>query len=402
MKITGSFIDSLGPSAIRAVTMKIDAKAAEGIPVTSFAGGKPAPELFPVEDLRRLTDKIFDEEGGQCIQYAPSSGYGKLRVTLAEFMKRFQVNDAKPENILPFSGSAQALNSICRALVTAEDTVLVEAPCYTGSLDIFRSYTHNVVGIPMEEDGMDLDAVESILKERPVRLIYVIPDFQNPSARVMSLEKRRRLVALAQQYNTLVLEDAPYSLLGFDGTVMPAVKSFDTQDNVVYMGSVSKIIAPGLRVGWIVGPADFVQKMVYVKMIDDLQVNNIAKRQVDRFFTECDFDAHLSRIRETYRVRSAKMVEGIRASFPEGCTVVEPKGGMFLWVELPQEMDAMEMFDYVFEQNIAYVPGSFFYPDGSGRNTIRLNFSTSSLEDISEKIPEMGRLICAYAAQHRR
>ena len=316
-------------------------------------------------------------------------------------MKRFQVNDAKPENILPFSGSAQALNSICRALVTAEDTVLVEAPCYTGSLDIFRSYTHNVVGIPMEEDGMDLDAMEAVLKEKPVRLIYVIPDFQNPSARVMSLEKRKRLVALAQQYNVLVLEDAPYSLLGFDGTVMPAIKSFDTQDNVVYMGSVSKIIAPGLRVGWIVGPADFVQKMVYVKMIDDLQVNNIAQRQVDRFFTECDFDTHLNRIRQSYKQRAEKMVEGIRASFPEGCTVVEPKGGMFLWVELPEGMDAMEMFDFVFEKNIAYVPGSFFYPDGSGRNTIRLNFSTSSIADISEKIPEMGRLICAYAAGER-
>ena len=248
MKITGSFIDSLGPSAIRAVTMKIDAKAAEGIPVTSFAGGKPAPELFPVKELKELTGRIFDEEGGQCIQYAPSSGYGKLRVTLAEFMKRFQVNDAKPENILPFSGSAQALNSICRALVTAEDTVLVEAPCYTGSLDIFRSYTRNVVGIPMEEDGMDLDAVESILKERPVRLIYVIPDFQNPSARVMSLEKRRRLVALAQQYNTLVLEDAPY---GFGNCPMPDFTTWEegvVVDGVPYDRTGAKLGTDGRKI----------------------------------------------------------------------------------------------------------------------------------------------------------
>ena len=393
MEIKNRFADSLGPSAIRAITSKINAKTAQGIKVTSFAGGMPAKEYFPLKELQQITNDIFAEGDGQVIQYAPSTGYEPLKQTLAEYMKRFQV-DTDASHIQIYEGSTQALSYIARVLFTDGGTVVVENPSYTGTLDIFRSYQANIIDVKMDDDGLNMEALEEVLKTEPVKLIYTIPDFQNPTGRTMSVEKRRRLVELANQYNVLILEDAPYSLLSYSGQIPPAIKSFDTQDNVIYIGSVSKTIAPGIRVGWSVGSKQFTQLMVYVKMIDDLQVNNLAQRQVHCYISQYDFDGHLCQVRKVYENRRDLMLEAIRETFPEGTKVVEPQGGMFMWLELPEEYDTEALFDKVFAENIAYVPGSKFYAvPGRGKNCLRMNYATANEADICEKVRMMGKIL---------
>ncbi len=393
MEIKTRFTDSLGPSAIRAITTMINAKTSAGITVTSFAGGMPAKEFFPLKELREITEKIFDNEDGQVIQYAPSTGYEPLKKTLADFMKRFQVTTAA-ENIQIYEGSTQALSYITRAMLTDGGTIVVEDPSYTGALDIFRSYRAEIIDVPMDDDGLNMEALENALKTHDVKFIYTIPDFQNPSGRVTSVEKRKKMVELAEKYHVLILEDAPYSLLSFSGNVFPAIKSFDKDNNVVYIGSVSKIIAPGMRIGWTVGSKLFTQQMVYIKMIDDLQVNNLSQRQVYHYLSEYDVDEHLETVRKVYGHRRDLMVEAVRESFPEGTKVVVPEGGMFLWLELPEKYDTEKLFEPIFSENIAYVPGSKFYAaPGRSLNCMRLNFATSNEAAISEKVRRMGKII---------
>ena len=396
MELHNRFVDALGPSAIRAITTQINAKTSQGIPVYSFAGGMPAKEYFPLKELREITEKIFDEEDGQVIQYAPSTGYEPLKRTLASFMKRFQV-ETTAEHIQIYEGSTQGLAYIARAFLSDGGTVVVEDPSYTGTLDILRSYRAEIIDVKMDDDGLNVEALEQVLSTHDVKFIYTIPDFQNPSGRVTSVAKRRKMVELAEKYNTFIVEDAPYTLLSFSGEIPPAIKSFDTSERVIYIGSVSKIMAPGMRVGWTVGSLHFTQQMVYIKMIDDLQVNNLAQRQVHRYLSEYDVDEHLDTVRRVYAHRRDLMVEAVRESFPQGTRLVVPEGGMFMWLELPEGYDAEALFVPVFAENIAFVPGSKFYAaPGRGKNCMRLNYATSNEDVIREKIRRMGQIISEY------
>lgn len=393
MEISTRFVQSLRPSGIRAITAQINEKNARGVKVASFAGGMPAKEYFPLEEMKQITNEIFEEEDGQVIQYAPSTGYMPLRETLAKYMKRFNV-DTKPENIMIYEGSTQALSYITRAFLTDGGCVAVEAPSYTGALDIFHSYQTEIISIEMDDDGINLDSLEKILKTHDVKFIYTIPDFQNPSGRVTSIEKRKGIVRLAEKYNTFVLEDAPYALLKFDGNILPSIKSFDMDGHVIYIGSVSKVIAPGIRVGWTVGTELFTQQMVYIKMIDDLQVNNLAQRQVHKYLSQYDVDSHLQTVRSVYHQRMNLMIEAVRETFPFDTKVVVPDGGMFLWLELPEKFNTDKLFNRVFAEDIAYVPGNRFYPDSEqGLNCMRLNFVTSPEDVISNKVRRMGEII---------
>lgn len=403
MAIHSEFLDALTPSSIRNITAKIREKAAQGIQVTSFAGGLPSKEFFPIEDLRRINEQIFDEEGGEAIQYAASDGYDPLRKYLVEFMKRYQVTGIDHKNILITSGAQQGLSYLAKGLITPGSVVVVENPSYPGALDTFRAYGARTVGVSMDDDGMRMDDLERILQENQgnIPFIYTIADFQNPTGRTLSVERRKQLVELAEKYDTFVVEDGPYSLISFDGTVMPAIKSFDKYDRVIYSGSTSKTIAPGLRIGWLVADHESITKLVYLKMRDDLQVNNMAQRQVYHYMKDCDFDGHLNTVIEVYRRRRDLMIQCIQDSFPAGTRIVVPNGGLFIWLELPEGVNTLEMFDYVFQKNIAYVPGGFFSPDGSGWNTMRLNFSTSSEEKIAQFIPILGQMICQYLESHK-
>ena len=398
MVIHSEFLDSLSPSSIRSITAKIRDKAKEGIQVVSFAGGLPSKEFFPTHDLEEICHKILSDEGGEAIQYAASDGYDPLRMYLVEFMKRYQVNDINYKNILITSGAQQGLAYLAKGLITPGSVVVTENPSYPGALDTFRAYGAQVVGVKMDDDGMNMDMLEQVLAAHAgkVAFIYTIADFQNPMGISMSIEKRKRIVELAQQFATFIVEDGPYSLISFNGTVMPAIKSFDTYGRVIYSGSTSKTIAPGLRIGWLIADEESITKLVYLKMRDDLQVNNMAQRQVLQYRRDYDFDGHLQQVIGVYKQRRDAMVESIRASVPEGTKVIVPGGGLFIWVELPEGNDTLEMFDYVFQKNIAYVPGVFFCPDGSGKNAMRLNFSTTGEEKIRECIPILGSMIKAY------
>ena len=400
MVIHSEFLDALTPSSIRSITAKIRDKAARGETVVSFAGGLPSAEFFPVEDLRRINEQILREEGGEAIQYAASDGYDPLRKYLVEFMRRYQVTDITYKNILITSGAQQGLAYLAKGLITPVSVVITENPSYPGALDTFNAYGARVVGVNVDGEGMDMDALEQVLEaHKNVAFIYTIADFQNPTGISMSIPRRKRLVELAERYNTFVVEDGPYSLISFDGAVMPAIKSFDTYGRVIYSGSTSKTIAPGLRVGWLIADEGSIQKLVYLKMRDDLQVNNMAQRQVFHYFRDCGFDDHLRQVIQVYRQRRDTMIHAVKESFPEGTRVIVPGGGLFLWVELPEELDTLEMFDFVFQKNIAYVPGTFFCPDGGGKNTMRLNFSTTSEEKIAEYIPILGEMICQFCHQ---
>lgn len=400
MVIHSEFLDALTPSSIRSITAKIRDKAARGETVVSFAGGLPSAEFFPVEDLRRINEQILREEGGEAIQYAASDGYDPLRKYLVEFMRRYQVTDITYKNILITSGAQQGLAYLAKGLITPGSVVITENPSYPGALDTFNAYGARVVGVNVDGEGMDMDALEQVLEaHKNVAFIYTIADFQNPTGISMSIPRRKRLVELAERYNTFVVEDGPYSLISFDGAVMPAIKSFDTYGRVIYSGSTSKTIAPGLRVGWLIADEGSIQKLVYLKMRDDLQANNMAQRQVFHYFRDCGFDDHLRQVIQVYRQRRDTMIHAVKESFPEGTRVIVPGGGLFLWVELPEELNTLEMFDFVFQKNIAYVPGTFFCPDGGGKNTMRLNFSTTSEEKIAEYIPILGEMICQFCHQ---
>ena len=318
-------------------------------------------------------------------------------------MKRYQVTGIDYKNILITSGAQQGLSYLAKGLITPGSVVVVENPSYPGALDTFRAYGAQTVGVDMDDDGMRMDHLERILQAHPgkVPFIYTIADFQNPTGRSMSVERRKQLVELAEKYDTFVVEDGPYSLISFNDTVMPAIKSFDKYGRVIYSGSTSKTIAPGLRIGWLIADHESITKLVYLKMRDDLQVNNMAQRQVYHYMKDCDFDGHLKTVIEVYRCRRDVMAQCVRESFPEGTRVVLPNGGLFMWLELPEGVDTLEMFDYVFQKNIAYVPGGFFSPDGSGKNTMRLNFSTSSEEQIRRGIPILGEMVCQYLAAHK-
>ena len=387
MSISSPFLDALTPSAIRSITAQIREKASAGVKIDSFAGGLPDPDLFPVKELSEITTCAFQEEGGNVIQYAASDGYNPLREEIVKLMeKKFNVKGLSIKNVMITSGSQQGLNYVAKGLIEDGDVVVCESPTYVGAIDSIKSYNPQIIGVKLEDDGIDLTALEEVLKKNSVKFIYLIPDFQNPSGRSMSIEKRKGIIELAEKYDTYIYEDAPYSLISFSGVIAPAVKSFDIYDRVIYAGSFSKTIAPGIRVGWIIADEDSIQKLIYMKMRDDLQVNNIAQRQVYGYLHNYKFDNHLSKIQDIYKKRRDCMIAAVKQYFPEDTKVVSPGGGLFMWLELNPSIDTLKMFDFVFSKNIAYVPGTFFCVGEKGLNTMRLNFATLPEEVIEAYI----------------
>lgn len=396
MQISSNFIDSLTPSAIRYITTRIRADKKIGREIITFAGGMPCSDFFPTEEeLLQIFQSIMQNEGANALQYAATDGYDPLREQIALLVQRVNIQTTY-QNILVTAGSQQALNYISRALIAPGDLVLCEDPTYVGALDVFRSYTTNLIGVPMEDDGMDLSTLEEILKSgaRP-RFLYTIPDFQNPTGRSMSVEKRKKLAELAKAYSLLIIEDAPYSLLAFDEPPRPAIKSFDTGDHVIYLGSFSKIVCPGLRVGYVIADPESIGKLVYLKQRDDLQTDNLSQRLVCGYLRDFNFEDHLNVVRRAYRERRDAMVAAINASFPAGVRCHPAGGGMFLWIELPKHINARSVFDQVYEQGFAYVPGEFFYVAGDVHNTLRLNFCSFTPDEIAEKVQALGKVISA-------
>lgn len=369
-------------------------KAAADPKIISFAGGLPAPELFPVEGMKEATDKVYAEHGQQALQYGAAKGVTELRELILKRVKEKENVDAKLENVMVTTGSEQAIDLVGKAFVNPGDTVLVEEPTYLCALDVFRSYGANFVSVPMDDDGMKMDALEEALKAHPeTALVYTVPNFQNPTGRTMPAERRKKFAELAAKYDVPVLEDNPYGDIRFAGEHVPSVKSFDHAGKVFYMSTFSKILAPGFRLGWLVADPKVIEKLTVLKQSADLHTDNLVQYVVTEFFKENDVDAHVKEISELYGKRKQLMIDGIKKYFPKDVKYTDPEGGMFLWVEVPGVTDTVELFKQCLEHNVAFVPGDPFFAGKPQPGTFRLNYSNMQEDQIEVGLKRLGEAL---------
>ncbi|MBG0789088.1 MAG: PLP-dependent aminotransferase family protein [Desulfovibrionaceae bacterium] len=362
--------------------------------IISFAGGLPNPELFPVASMDQASHRVFADIGASALQYSTTEGDAGLRAIIAErYAKRGLTVD--PDSILITSGSQQILDISAKVFLDKGDKVVIERPGYLGAIQAFSLFEPEFVTVSLDHDGPDLDELEAAFKDG-AKCFYAVPNFQNPSGVSYSLEKRRAVAELTDRYNVLFVEDDPYGELRFLGEHLPTVFSFCKQPGLL-CGSFSKIAAPGFRIGWVVAPEKVVyDKLVIAKQAADLHTSTVSQSIMRRYLEENDIEKHVALIRERYGRQRACMVEMIGKYFPDGVTITRPEGGMFLWVTLPEGVSSMDLFDAAIKEKVAFVPGRPFYVDGSGENTLRLNFSNSDEVRIEEGISRLGRAIGAF------
>lgn len=360
----------------------------------SFAGGLPAPEMFPVAEMKDAANHVLEEAGAVAMQYATTEGYDPLREKIAVRMKEKYDIHTVPEQILITNGSQQGLDFSGKLFLDEGDVVLFESPSYMGAFNAFKAYQPRFMEVPTDEEGMIPDALEKILQttER-VKMIYVIPDFQNPTGRTWSLERRKAFMEIINRYNIPVIEDNPYGELRYEGEAVPSLKSMDEKGLVIFLGSFSKILAPGYRIGWICAAPEILQKYIFIKQGADLQPSTVSQMEISRFMELYDLDAHVERIRKLYGSRRKLMLDTMKETFPAQVKYTNPKGGLFTWVELPENMDAREVLMKCVEKNVAYIPGGAFYPEGEKENTFRLNFSNMPEDKIVEGIRRIGEVL---------
>lgn len=381
----------LSGSAIRA-TFKLLADPE----IISFAGGAPSPDLFPTEELEQISARIFRDNGVKALQYGITEGYDPLR----DFVKARMVKQGiikGSEGVIITTGGQQVIDLTARALVNEGDIVAVERPSFVGGLNNFRSYNARLVDVPVAEDGLDLDAFEEILKREKVRLLYTIPTFQNPSGITMCLKKRKRLLEMAEKYDFFILEDNPYGELRYRGEEVPTIKSMDESGRVIYAGSFSKILSPGLRIGFTSAREDILEKMTVIKQIVDVHTPVLNQMIAYEFVTNYDIDAHILKSRELYGHKCATMLAAMDAAFPDYCRYTRPEGGIFLWCTLPECFDSQELFNRGVEKKVAFVPGSSCMIDLNKKySEFRLNYSNSSDENIVKGINILADVIKSY------
>ena len=362
--------------------------------IISFAGGLPASELFPVEEMKKIAVKVLDENGEEALQYSGSQGYLPLRDHIANRMNTKSKTNVKADDILITSGSQQALDFAGNIFLDEGDIVLCESPSYLGALNAFKNYQPKVIEVPTDEEGMITEELDKILKENNrVKFIYVIPDFQNPTGITWSLERRKKFIEVINKYEIPVREDNPYGELRYEGAFLPALKSFDTKGLVIYLGTFSKIFCPGYRLGWTCASKDILRKFITCKENSDLQTSTIGQRELSKYIDDYDLDEHVEKIKVTYKKRRDLMLNCMKEEFPEGVNFTHPKGGLFTWVKLPEKLNAQELMEKCVENNVAYVPGGFFFPSGNKENYFRLNYSSCTEEKIVEGIKRLGKVL---------
>jgi 2-aminoadipate transaminase len=366
--------------------------------IISFAGGLPAPDVFPVEEISRACNKVLQEDGVRALQYGTTEGYQPLREMIARHSRNIGI-DVTADNILITAGSQQALDLIGKIFINPGDRILVESPTYLGALQAWNAYGAEYVAVPMDENGMITSELEKALRCGP-KFIYVLPNFQNPTGVTLSLERRKQLIELADRYGVPIIEDDPYIQLRFEGETLPGIEVLDNQGrsnskgysgNVLYLSTFSKILAPGLRLAWVTAPTEVIAKLVQAKQGADLHsatFNQFVTYEVGRggFLNK-----HVEHICEVYHERRDAMLDSLTENMPDGVQWTHPQGGLFLWVTLPQDMDATEVLNYsINKYKVAFVPGVSFFPFGDDKNNMRLNFSFCKPELINEGIARLG------------
>ncbi|WP_455617325.1 aminotransferase-like domain-containing protein [Eisenbergiella sp.] len=381
-------------SNIRASEIRELLKLTERPEVISFAGGLPASELFPIQEIKEVNDYVLDCCGEQALQYTTTEGFQPLRRWIAERMNSRLGTAFDEDNIMITHGSQQALDLTGKVFLEEGDVVLCESPTYLAAISAFRAYGCRFAEVETDEEGMVISRLEKALEENPeAKLIYIVPDFQNPTGRTWSLARRRQLAELSAKYNVVVIEDNPYGELRYEGDFLPSVKSFDKEGNVLCTGTFSKIFCPGYRIGWIAGEKEVIRKYVLVKQGVDLQCNTVAQMVISSFLEKYNIDDHIDKIREVYHRRRDAAVDSIERFFPDNIKYTKPEGGLFLWVELDEKMNTTKLLEKCLEQDVAFVPGDSFYPNSGKSNTMRINFSNTQEEKIVEGIRRIGNAI---------
>lgn len=366
--------------------------------IISLAGGNPASELFPGEELSKIAGKILMTQPALALQYGTTDGYGPMKEAAASRAKKAD-SMKDTDKIIITTGAQQGIDLAIRVLINEGDKVVVEAPSFVGTLNSLRSYQADLIGVTVEDDGMNMDELEDVLKNNDVKLIYTIPTFQNPSGATMSLEKRKKLLKLASEYDVLIIEDNPYGDLRFAGENVQTLKSMDDDDRVIYVGSFSKILSPGMRLGYVVANADLCDRIEVVKQVNDVHTPMMTQLMAVEFMKKYDIDKYIEKSKELYKEKSSLMLEGMSKHFPKEVTWIEPQGGLFIWCSCPEGTDVSVLLKSCIEKKVAFVPGNNFAVDiEAPSNMFRLNYSSMSKEKIEKGIKIMGEVLTEYFA----
>lgn len=395
----------MGSSVIRELL-----KLTESPEIISFAGGLPAPDVFPVDEFRAACDVVLSEVGAQALQYSTTEGYLPLREMIARHTARYGIK-VSPDNIMITSGSQQALDLIGKVFVNRGDRILVEEPTYLGALQAWNAYGAEYVTVRMDDDGMITEELEAALRSGP-KFIYVLPNFQNPTGVTLSMERRHRLIELADRYGVPIIEDDPYGQLRYEGENLPSVVSLDGKSrengdpeyrgNVIYLSTFSKTLAPGLRLAWVVAPSEVIRKLVQAKQGADLNTAAFTQMVAYEVARGGFLDRHIWHIRRVYGERRDIMLESMEKYFPVSCKWTHPQGGLFLWGIMPEYLNATEVFKFAVQKKVAFVPGQSFFARGGGLNTMRLNFSNASPDSIRTGIARLGETLHEMIEAHER
>lgn len=387
-----SRMDNLKASEIRELL-----KVAADPSIISFAGGLPAPELFPVEAMKAASAKVMDEKGQKALQYASTEGDPELREYIAKRLQEKNNIPAEADDILMTPGSQTGLDFSGRVFLDKDDIVLLESPSYLGAINAFKANECKFIEVPTDEGGMIMEELEKILaKEDRVKMIYVIPDFQNPTGRTWDLQRRHKFMDIINKYEIPVIEDNPYGDLRFEGEAMPALASLDTKGLVMFLGTFSKILAPGYRLGWVYTKNHTVlEKYNFIAQGSILQAPTVSMLETMQFLKDNDLDEHVAKIVDVYGKRRDVMINAMKENFPAECKFTYSTGGLFTWVVLPEYMDAKELAPQCMAKGVAYVPGGSFFPNGGNTNTFRLNYSCMPEDKIIKGIKIIGEVIKA-------
>lgn len=387
----------------RSKTMKASAirellKLVDNPEIISLAGGMPDPTLFPTETIAAISKDVFINHGRKALQYGATEGIPSLRETLVKEGLKEGIKDLAVDNLIVTTASQQALAISAEVFVNPGDTIVVEAPSYVGGLQAFNAFQANYITVPLDDDGIKVDILEDELKQAKnkgtnVKFMYLIPNFQNPAGVTLSLERRKKVLELSHQYNVPIIEDDPYGEIRFEGKGLPSLVQLDNVGNVIALRTFSKILAPGLRLGWVIANKDVLRKFVIAKQGADLCSPSSTQYIADEFIRQGHMESYLDLVRKTYKKKKDTMLEALEKYFPEEAEWTKPKGGMFIWVTVPEYINTTEMFKEAIQEKVAYVIGSAFYPHGEDTHHLRLNFSLPTLEQIDQGIKRLGNLL---------